>query len=75
MDANRRQEIKDEMALKVTALCGSTGVLNAVDNKKLTGDTKVRHKNALNEAKKKFGEKGAKDPHIQAIYARIYGLI
>ena len=75
MDANRRQEIKDEMALKVTALCGKTGVLNAVDNNKLTGDIKVRHKKALDEVKEKFGEDGAKDPHIQAIYARIYGLI
>ena len=75
MDSKRQQEIQNEMAGKVIDACGSTGVLAAVDNNKLEGDVKVRHQKAMAEAKKVTGQKKRVDPNVQAIFARMYGLI
>lgn len=75
MSTQRQQEIKNEMASRVIDACGSTGVLATVDNNKLEGDIKVRHQKAMEEAKKVTGRKKKVDPHVQAIFARIYGLI
>jgi len=44
MDANRMMEIEAEMASAVVNACGSIGVLKAVNNGKLSGDVKIRHK-------------------------------
>ena len=49
MDANRMMEIEAEMASAVVKACGSTGVLKAVNNDKLSGDTKIRHQKAMKE--------------------------
>lgn len=75
MDEKRQQEIKNEMAGRVIDACGSTGVLAAVDNNKLKGDVKVRHQKTMTEAKKVTGRKKRVDPNVQAIFARLYGLI
>ena len=69
------QDIKNEMATRVVEACGSTGVLKAVDNNKLSGDVKIRHQNAIKEASKHADKNGNIDPHVQAIFARMYGLI
>jgi len=68
-------EIEAEMASVVINACGSTGVLKAVNNDKLYGDTKIRHKKALDEANKFADKNGNVNPNIQAIFARMYGLI
>jgi len=73
--SNKYQEVKDDVTSRIISACGRTGVLNAVDNDKLHGDVKTRHQAAKDDIKKKFGEDGAKNPHIQAIWARRYGLI
>lgn len=75
MSPKRQQEIQNEMAGRVIDACGSTGVLAAVDNNKLEGDVKVRHQKAMEEAKKVTGRKKRVDPNVQAIFARMYGLI
>ena len=75
MDANRMMEIEAEMASVVVNACGNTGVLKAVNNDKLSGDVKIRHKKALNEASKFADKDGNVNPNIQAIFARMYGLI
>ena len=75
MDANRIMEIEAEMASAVVNACGNTGVLKAVNNDKLSGDVKIRHKKALNEANKFADKDGNVNPHVQAIFARMYGLI
>ena len=75
MDANRMMEIEAEMALRVVDACGSTGVLKAVNNDKLSGDVKIRHQKALNEANKFADKNGNVNPNVQAIFARMYGLI
>lgn len=75
MDANKIMEIEAEMTSAVVNACGSTGVLKAVNNDKLSGDAKIRHRNALNEASKFADNDGNVNPHVQAIFARMYGLI
>ena len=75
MDANRIMEIKAEMASAVVNACGTTGVLKAVDNDKLLGDVKIRHQNAMKEANKFADKDGNVNPNVQAIFARMYGLI
>ena len=75
MNSKRQQEIQNEMAGRVIDACGSTGVLAAVDNNKLDGDVKVRHQKAMEEAQKVTGRKKQVDPNVQAIFARLYGLI
>ena len=75
MDKKRQQEIQNEMACLIVEACGSTGVLAAVDNDELKGDVKVRHQKAMEEAKKVTGQKKQVDPNVQAIFARMYGLI
>ena len=67
MDTKRIQEIQAECANHIVAACGETGVLESVDNNKLTGDLKVRHKNAMKEVER-FKDKNG-------IFAHIYGLI
>jgi len=69
------QDVKNEIALKVVDACGKTGVLKAVDNDKLSGDVKIRHQNAIKEASKHADKDGNVDPCVQAIFARMYGLI
>lgn len=56
-------------------LSGDKGVLKAVDNESLNGDTKKRHAKATEEASQFKNKDGSIDPEIQAIYARMYGLI
>ena len=46
-----------------------------MDNDELEGDVKVRHQKAMEEAKKITGQKKQVDPNVQAIFARMYGLI
>ena len=75
MDAKRMMEIEAEMASQIVTACGSTGVLKAADNNKLDGDVKIRHQKALKEANEFADKDGNIDPHVQAIFARIYGLI
>lgn len=75
MDSKRMMEIEAEMASQIITACGSTGVLKAADNSKLTGDVKIRHQNALKEANEFADKDGNINPNIQAIFARIYGLI
>lgn len=75
MNEKRKQEIKNEVAHQIIDACGSTGVLESVDNKKLNDDIKIRHQNAMNEARKFAGKKQQVDPSVQAIFARLYGLI
>ena len=69
------QDVKNEIATRIVDACGSTGILKAVDNDKLTGDVKVRHQNAMKEANKHADKDGNVNPHVQAIFARMYGLI
>ena len=69
------QDIKNEAALIAVSACGKTGVLKAVDNNKLSGDVKIRHQNAMKEASKHADKDGNVNPHVQAIFARMYGLI
>ena len=68
-------KLKNKMAKAAIALYGNKGVLKAVDNESLSGDTKKRHSKALEEASKFKNKDGSIDPEIQAIYARMYGLI
>ena len=69
------QDVKNEVATRIVEACGSTGVLKAVDNNKLSGDVKIRHQNAMKEASKHADKNGNVNPHVQAIFARMYGLI
>lgn len=68
-------KIKNEIANRVITLSGKEGVLKIVDNESLSGDTKKRHSKATKEASKFKNKDGSIDPRIQAIYARMYGLI
>lgn len=68
-------EIKNKIAKVAIALSGDKGVLKAVDNESLNGDTKKRHAKATEEASQFKNKDGSIDPEIQAIYARMYGLI
>ena len=65
----------NKIAKAAIALSGNKGVLKAVDNESLSGDTKKRHSKAIEEASQFKNKDGSIDPWIQAIYARIYGLI
>lgn len=75
MDAKRIQEIQNECANRVVNACGETGVLEIVSNDKLKGDVKVRHQNAMKECERFKDKNGHVNPHVQAIFARMYGLI
>ena len=66
-------KFKNKIAKAAIALSGNKGVLKAVDNESLSGDTKKRHSNE--EASQFKNKDGSIDPKIQAIYARMYGLI
>lgn len=68
-------KLKDGIAKVAITLSGNKGVLKAVDNESLSGDTKKRHSKATEEASKFKNKDGSIDPKIQAIYARMYGLI
>lgn len=68
-------KLKDGMAKVAITVSGSKGVLKAVDNESLSGDLKKRHSEAIEEASQFKNEDGSIDPWIQAIYARMYGLI
>lgn len=68
-------KLKDEIAKVAITVSGNKGVLKAVDNESLSGDTKKRHSKATEEASKFKNKDGSIDPCIQAIYARMYGLI
>lgn len=68
-------KLKDGIAKLVITLSGNKGVLKAVDNESLSGDTKKRHSKATEEASQFKNKDGSIDPEIQAIYARMYGLI
>lgn len=68
-------KLKDKIAKVAITVSGNKGVLKAVDNESLSGDTKKRHSKAIKEASKFKEKDGSIDPSIQAIYARIYGLI
>lgn len=72
-------KFKNKIEKAAIALSGNKGVLKAVDNESLSGDTKKRYSKATEEASEeasKFKNKDCSiDPSIQAIYARIYGLI
>ena len=67
--------LKNKIAKVAIALSGNKGVLKAVDNESLSGDTKKRHSKAIEEASQFKNKDGSIDPWIQAIYARMYGLI
>jgi hypothetical protein len=69
------QDVKNGVALSVIDACGNTGILKAVNNDKLSGDDKIRHQNAMKEANKHADKDGNVNPHVQAIFARMYGLI
>lgn len=69
------QDVKNEAALRVIGACGNTGILKAVNNDTLSGDDKIRHQNAMKEANKHADKDGNVNPHVQAIFARMYGLI
>jgi hypothetical protein len=69
------QDIKNEAALKAIDVCGNIGVLKSVNNDKLSGDVKTRHQNAMKKANKHADKDGNVNPHVQAIFARMYGLI
>lgn len=66
---------KNKIAKAAITFCGNKGVLKAVDNESLSGDTKKRHSKAIEEASQFKNKDGSIDPEIQAIYARMYGLI
>ena len=68
-------KLKDRIAKVAITLSGNKGVLKAIDNESLSGDTKKRHSKATEEASHFKNKDGSIDPKIQAIYARIYGLI
>lgn len=68
-------KLKNKIAKVAIALSGDKGVLKAVDNESLNGDTKKRHAKATEEASQFKNKDGSIDPWIQAIYARMYGLI
>ena len=68
-------KLKNKIAKAAIALSGNKGVLKAVDNESLSGDTKKRHSKATEEASQFKNKDGSIDPEIQAIYARKYGLI
>ena len=68
-------KLKDGIAKLVITLSGNKGVLKAIDNESLSGDTKKRHSKATEEASQFKNKDGSIDPEIQAIYARMYGLI
>ena len=72
---DKRQKIQNEIASRVIDACGKVGDLDAVDNNKLEGDIKVRHQKAMEESKKCKSQNEQDDPHVHAIFARIYGLI
>ena len=69
------QDIKNEVALRAIDACGDKGILKNVNNDKLTGDVKIRHQNAMEAANKHVDKDGNVNPHVQAIFARMYGLI
>ena len=69
------QDIKNEVALRAIDACGNKGILKNVNNDKLTGDVKIRHQNAMEAANKHVDKDGNVNPHVQAIFARMYGLI
>ena len=69
------QDIKNEVALRAIDACGDKGILKNVNNDKLTGDVKIRHQNAMDAANKHVDKDGNVNPHVQAIFARMYGLI
>ena len=76
MTQERISEIKNEVARDVINACGYKGVLGIVDNDSIEdGDVKYRHQQALNEANKFKDKNGNVSPNIQAVFARIYGLI
>lgn len=66
---------KNKIAKVAIALSGDKGVLKAVDNQSLNGDTKKRHAKATEEVSQFKNKDGSIDPEIQAIYAIMYGLI
>ena len=68
-------KIKNEVALKAIDACGDKGILKNANNDELTGDVKIRHQNAMEEANKHADKDGNINPHVQAIFARMYGLI
>ena len=68
-------KFKNKIAKAAIALSGNKGVLKAVDNESFSGDTKKRHSKATEEASQFKNKDGSIDPKIQAIYARMYGLI
>ena len=68
-------KLKNRIAKAAIALSGNKGVLKAIDNESLSGDTKKRHSKATEEASQFKNKDGSIDPEIQAIYERIYGLI
>lgn len=69
------QDIKNEVALRAIDACGNKGILKNVNNDELTGDVKIRHQNAMDAANKHVDKDGNVNPHVQAIFARMYGLI
>ena len=69
------QDIKNEVALRVIDACGNKGILKNVNNDELTGDAKIRNQNAMEAANKHVDNDGNVNPHVQAIFARMYGLI
>lgn len=69
------QDVKNEVALRAIDACGNTGILKAVNNDKLSGDDKIRHQNAMKEANRFANKDGNVNPHVQTIFARMYGLI
>ena len=68
-------KFKNKIAKAAIAFFENKGVLKAVDNESLSGDTKKRHSKATEEASQFKNKDGSIDPEIQAIYARMYGLI
>lgn len=68
-------KIKNEVALRAIDACGDKGILKNANNDELTGDVKIRHQNAMKEANKHADKDGNINPHVQAIFARMYGLI
>ena len=69
------QDIKNEVALRAINARGNKGILKNANNDELTGDVKIRHQNAMKEANKHADKDGNVNPHVQAIFARMYGLI
>lgn len=67
--------LKNKIAKVAILLSGDKGVLKAVDNESLNGDTKKKHAKATEEASQFKNKDGSIEPEIQAIYARMYGLI